>query len=56
MIRISCKYCDHAIDCSVSWIKLNERVFCDTCCKSFEIKLDIPEEKSEDDFILADEW
>jgi transcription elongation factor Elf1 len=43
--KIRCPYCDSLFEVDADWIVKNERVFCNTCCKSFEVKLTEKEEK-----------
>ena len=52
MIRIECQFCNNIIEVPASWIKTNGRVFCDSCCKSFDVELE--KESSEDDDYYID--
>lgn len=44
--EIQCPFCGTEFKVDADWIVKNERVFCNTCCKSFEVKLKEREEKS----------
>ena len=55
MITIECRHCGTNFDVPKSWIIHNGRVFCPTCCKSYEVRLGeedlpppIPDKKIED--------
>jgi uncharacterized Zn finger protein (UPF0148 family) len=54
---ISCPYCKYPVEIDVEFTKKNGRVFCGTCCKAFDVKLqDVPkkhfitEEETDDDY------
>lgn len=36
-----CPICNSELEIDEDWVKKNERVFCGTCCKSFDFKLPI---------------
>lgn len=54
-LRVNCIYCGNSFDTSLDWVKTNGRVFCDTCCKCFDLKLDNVEE-IDDNEATGDEW
>ena len=37
---IFCPLCNAEVELDVEWAEKNGRLFCGTCCKSFEIKLE----------------
>lgn len=41
-----CPYCRYTVIVNVKWARKNGRVFCGTCCKSFEVH--VGEEEKED--------
>jgi len=47
--HIRCPFCKSEVEVDVLWAKLNGRVFCGSCCKSFDLRIeeedDEPEEK-----------
>lgn len=36
---VYCPLCDSEVELDQEWARKNERLFCGTCCKSFEFKL-----------------
>lgn len=49
MELIKCPYCKGTIEMDEDWAKKNGRIFCPTCCKSFEVHIEEKEEKEEFD-------
>lgn len=47
---IICPYCKYPLKVDVEFAKKNGRVFCNTCCKSFEVVLEEEEDKHIGDF------
>lgn len=43
-MNLDCPYCNHNVEVDVSWARQNGRIFCGTCCKSFDVK--VPEESA----------
>jgi len=39
LISITCKYCEETFSTPLEWARDNGRVFCPTCCKSFDVKI-----------------
>jgi len=40
---IRCPFCSHSVDVNIAWAYKNKLIFCDTCCKSFEVQVKEPE-------------
>lgn len=56
-----CPYCKSTVEVNVAWAKKNGKVFCNGCCKAFDLKIeeDEPDEKvskSEKDGFNFDYW
>lgn len=41
-----CPFCGYTVEIDVAWAKKNGRVFCGTCCKAFDLRI---EEDDEDE-------
>lgn len=39
LIGIDCKFCEETFSTPLEWARDNGRVFCPTCCKSFDVKI-----------------
>ena len=39
LIGIDCKYCEETFSTPLEWARENGRVFCPSCCKSFDVKI-----------------
>ena len=51
IVRIECPYCESIVESPRSWIIKNGRVFCGTCCKSFDVsESDLPKKVEYPDF------
>lgn len=37
---IECPYCGSTFEVEKEWVGKNERVFCGTCCKAFDVQLE----------------
>lgn len=48
MVRIDCPYCDELVEAPRAWAIKNERLFCNSCCKSFEVEVQSKEEQNEE--------
>lgn len=35
----NCPYCKSLVEVDISWAIHNERIFCGSCCKAFEIRV-----------------
>jgi transcription elongation factor Elf1 len=44
-VKIKCPYCESAVKVDFNFAKENGRVFCGTCCKSFDVEIDDTEEE-----------
>ena len=38
-MNIDCPYCSSNVEVNIEWAKKNGRIFCGSCCKSFEVKV-----------------
>jgi hypothetical protein len=48
-IQLKCKYCDSVIEVPLKWAIDNQRVFCNFCCKSFDVSVQsAPDEAKQD--------
>lgn len=45
MLKVDCPVCKYLIKVPIAWAIKNERIFCENCCKSFEIH--VGEEENE---------
>lgn len=45
--HINCPYCKSDVEVNVRWAKKNGRVFCNACCKSFDLRIEEDEEPNE---------
>lgn len=43
--RLQCPYCGVNLEVETDWVAKNERVFCGTCCKAFDVQVE--EDKSD---------
>lgn len=43
-MNVNCPFCNYNVEVDVSWARKNGKIFCGTCCKSFEVK--VPEESA----------
>lgn len=52
---VECPFCDTRTSVPLEWLKKNGRVFCPTCCKSFDIfiKEEDNKEDNEEDIDLT---
>lgn len=46
---IECPFCDTHTNVPLEWLKKNGRVFCPTCCKSFDILVKEDDNEDEED-------
>lgn len=42
-----CPYCKSEVEINVAWAKKNGKVFCNACCKSFDLRIEEDEEPNE---------
>lgn len=50
MIRLECQFCNSIIEVPKEWVIKNLRVFCGSCCKSFDVRIQLePEQEEEED-------
>jgi transposase-like protein len=49
MIRVECPYCQEIVEVPKKWAIENQRLFCNSCCKSFEISIKSKEEEEPTD-------
>jgi hypothetical protein len=46
--KIQCNLCNSIFETDVDWVRQNGRVFCPSCCKSFEVDVKPTEDTDED--------
>jgi hypothetical protein len=44
MIRLQCPFCNTIFEEAKDWVLKNKRVFCNNCCKSYDIEIESNEE------------
>lgn len=37
---VKCPFCKSTVEVDIEFARKNERIFCGSCCKSFDIKID----------------
>lgn len=47
-IRISCLCCEGIVEVDKSWAETNGKVFCNSCCKSFDVEIQEEDNSTED--------
>lgn len=50
-VRIECPFCESIVESPRDWIVQNQRLFCPTCCKAFDVsEEDLPKKIDYPDF------
>lgn len=53
--HINCPFCKNEVEVDVRWAKLNGRVFCNSCGKSFDLRIEEDEEEKPNEKVTKSE-